>query len=195
MMRLSPRRGFPVLLSVALFALSGCLNLQPSPDPGRYYTLAPVVADAQPAVSLRVRVTQIPFYLQTKRLAVREGEFEIQYRDYERWTGPLEEMIERRVAARLADSAPEALDGSLLRLRILQLEGSRDGHVRFVGEWELRAPSGGETIAGGRFAEERPWQVADVESLVSLQGALLDAFGDALIAELAERETAHNSAL
>jgi hypothetical protein len=47
-------------------SLSGCLNLDPKPDPARYYTLAPIDFVKSPSGRLEVEVSQLPYYAKTK---------------------------------------------------------------------------------------------------------------------------------
>ncbi len=193
-MRTGSGVGRVFLIGLLLMILNGCLGLDPSPDPTRYYTLAPTITSGDPVVNLRVRVTELPYYLQTKRIALRKGDFEVSYRHYERWTGPLEEMLERRIAGRLRASASAHLEGSVVLLRIRHLEGTTSGQVRLVADWDIRIAEDLAPAFQGGFAEVRAWpEPFRADELVSIQGALLDALAESILASASSSTAADSS--
>ena len=88
--------------------LTGCVDLRPKGDPSRIFVLTTLPEPAAgegngmpPGVTVGIRAVRLPAYLQQDRVAVRRGENEIVYSDYDRWAEPLERGLMRTFAANL----------------------------------------------------------------------------------------------
>lgn len=156
-----------LLASVA--AALACLTLascsipipQAEADPTRYYVLSTGTArgPAAPAnaPTIRLRPIELASYLQGRALIVRRGENEIAFREFARWSEPLEQGIARvlreellaRGAAGAVVTTARGAGGRTpdleLGVRILSFEGGAEGAVIMRAVWELMR--GGESPA------------------------------------------------
>jgi uncharacterized lipoprotein YmbA len=185
--RFRPFRSTAVLGLLALF-LGGCVNLEPQPDPTRFFTLQPRVLVAVPSRLVTVEVSQIPDYAQTRRIPYRRSGHEIAYFPFGRWTGPLEVMLAERIRERLEPWAASAGAGSWrVGVKVLVCEGSEAGEALFGADYALSQRDSLEPLREGRFLDSVSW---DPESgcgpLVERLGVMIDAFADRMAAELAE---------
>lgn len=170
-------------------AFSGCLNLKPVADTGRYFLLtplsgAPSALCARPAVGIG-RV-EIPDYLRSKGIALRKSTNEIQYSDTLRWAEPLDKGIQRVIGANLS-SLLGATNVSLSLWRrsdvqvevyvaVLRLESDEHGQAVLEARWRvtrpgadivLRAETSRITRQGPSFAENPDGATATLSQAIA----------------------------
>lgn len=154
--------------TLGLLCLAACSIPIPQAenDPTRFYVLsttaAPAPAAGAPAVHLRP--VELASYLRSRPIIVRQGNNEIQFREFARWGESLELGIGRVLREELlARGAVSAVGVTGLRasavkydheltVRILAFEGTADGGVNFRAGWELATtgPSAA-TVARGDY--------------------------------------------
>ena len=90
------RNAFFLLLTALPFSalcLSGCLNLEPKPDPTQFYVLGASSAISQKSMATqtpKVSRIELPKYLQRNEIAIRKSDHEIEFMTFNRWAEPLE---------------------------------------------------------------------------------------------------------
>lgn len=146
--------------------LGACALPQPQADLTRYYLLGATGATgatgAGRACTVGLREVAVPAYLQPKSFAIRTGPNEIKYLDFTCWGEPLDLGITRVLAedlrahpriARVIQGPfrPNARRNYDVAVRVTACEGTTAGAVRFAADWQIMAPGGGKTVAGGSF--------------------------------------------
>lgn len=190
------------LLLASVFVVltsTGCLNLEPQPDPTRFYTLA---VDSTPGettrsgpVDLLVRDVELAQYLDNSKLVERVGPSELHYDPFHRWGGALDAMIGDVVVRTLDEALPTlrvsgaafARAPRILDLRILRFEYTREGEVVVSLEWILKhtpEDSGETRIETGRLTRTAARHSADAGEIVAQLTSLLQETINALAAEL-----------
>lgn len=179
---------FAALASLLLSLLvAGCSLPSAQPDPTRYYVLTAPAA-AAPATGdavLGLRSVDTAAYLRTRALIVRQGENEVEFREYARWGEALDAGIARVLRENLlaADAiaqvavVPFSLDQERhydVTVRVLACEGAAGGAVRFRASWELWSTgAGAEVVERGHYeARGLTW---DGRNEASLAAALSQA--------------------
>ncbi len=179
---------FAALASLLLSMLvAGCSLPSAQPDPTRYYLLtAPAVAaPATGDTVLGLRSVDTAAYLRTRALIVRQGEHEVEFREYARWGEALDAGIARVLRENLLASdaiaqvavVPFALDQERdfdVTVRVLACEGEAGGAVRFRAGWELWSTGAGAEVLDRGHHEARglTW---DGRNEASLAAALSQA--------------------
>lgn len=102
------------LAAAALLALvfSGCVDLGPSADPSKFYTLSPIAEAGKPrettpgeerkALSLGIGPIKLPAYLDREGIVTRKSENRIEISEIDRWAEPLREELSRVLSQNLA---------------------------------------------------------------------------------------------
>jgi uncharacterized protein len=198
---------FSLQLSAFSLFFAGCsLWPTPQPDPTRFFVLTRAIAASTPATntgpantatasnaapSLRLRPIELANYLRAKPLLVRRGDHELEFRDYARWSEPLEVGVARVVREELlASGAARTVRVSTLRgdegdydavltVRVLACEGRADGTVVFQANWETASANTGAAVtARGNFqATDLRWDGKDEATLVSALSQAVAALG------------------
>lgn len=165
-----------------VLAFAGCVDLAPQPDPSRFFTLSPPYLPAVPAERVEVQVAGLPYYAKSSRLALRKGDYEVEYFPFARWSGPLDLMLEMRLREHLEPVAAEIDLGSWrIHLEIIACEGNSDGLAAFGADYEIRQVGVVQPVARGRYLERVRWDPASgAEGLVACLGSLIDGFTDRL---------------
>lgn len=92
-------------------SLSGCVNLDPQPDPTRYYTIDPAgpatESAASPTGNVLVVVVTTAGYLEQPSIVERQGGHEIAPLPLHRWAEPLAQALPRAIARRLQGAMPD----------------------------------------------------------------------------------------
>lgn len=187
--------GFWLLASGLCFLPAGCSLPEAKPDAARYYVLPTLAETAVPASStLHVGVfpVQLPDYLHSRSMAVREGSSEVRYHDDERWAETLDAGLTRVLRAKLAASAQvvvypfrsDAPRNCDVRVQVLACEGTADGGVVFSATFEVFAPGAGAGVPHAFTAEPVKWDGRDYAKLAELLGADAAQLGDAIVAAL-----------
>lgn len=190
-----------------LMLLAGCSVIpEAQPDPTRFYVLtekANVAGAVQtPADGLRIglRPVALPAYLDKGALVVRQGEHEVDYRDYARWAEPLAAGIARVLAAQLlSDPAvarvqlhPFPFDQERdcdIAVSIVRCEGvTGDGppRARFAARVEITTTGEEVHVLARRMfvAPDQPWDGTDHAALVQAFSAAVWGLGDEITAAL-----------
>jgi len=185
-----------------LLAMSGCLLPKAQVDPTRYYVLSASAARMQPAAgapALYLRQIDVADYLRARPLVVRQGDHEIEFREYARWGEALDlgigrvlrqELLARGAAGSVLvpglRSAREEYDFNLT-VRVLACEGAADGTVLFRAAWELAGPDPEKTVFGDYRPTELAWDRESEASLVRELSRAVVGLADEIAAALARR--------
>jgi uncharacterized lipoprotein YmbA len=160
---MKPRISVGILLPLCLLLVSAC-NVVPAAqgDFTRYYLLsappppASTVVAAPRGFSLGLRSIDVPEYLRTRSIVVRQGANELKLDEYDRWAEPLEAGITRILRAGLVAAPnvgrvfaqPFPLDGDRdydIAVTVLHCEGVRSGFIRNTAHFSALA----EITTGG----------------------------------------------
>ena len=191
----------------ALFA-GGCNILpQPGPDPTRYFVLtdpAPgekTFTRAEGGLVIGLRTLDLPGYLKSRSMIVRDGANEIAYQDYARWAEPLEVGLGRALRLHLQDAPDvarlyaEPFPFDRMRdydvgVRIVRCEGAVTngrGVARLTAAVEIIDVASNRIVARMWFkAPERAWDGRDFGALARLLSEAATELGDAINQKLAD---------
>ncbi len=195
----------PLLALATLLVFSaGCQIIpEPAADPTRFFVLT--VPDRAPAAvpegSLRLglRAIELPAYLKSRSLVVRNGRNEIAYQDYARWAEPLDDGIARVLRARLVASPavarvyshPFPFDRARdydIGVSVIRCEGTRgpDGDVaRFAAVVEIVESATGNVLSRRAIiVPDLPWDGSDPAALVEALSTAVGRLADDLVARL-----------
>src|SRR5438270_13465999 len=136
-------------LALAAVMLAGC----GASDHSRFYVLTehPAVvalADAAaPTTTIALGAVKLPAALDRPQMAHRLNSDEISYSEYDRWAGPLDDMVRRVLIAdldgRLApgmilvENNPASPAGCTIALDILRFDADTTGLVALTARWEI----------------------------------------------------------
>ncbi len=174
--------------------LAGILAACSSP-PSRFYILSaqPDVAAAMPAGPARTTVAigaiDLPRALDRPQIARRVGPNQLEYAEYERWAGPLDEMIRHVLAADLRSRLPPGAaliddDSSApaevtVAVDITRFDADQAGRVTIEASWQKLGKN--ERAAGG------PGNARLVEPESGSDAAAVAATMSRAVADLADR--------
>lgn len=178
-----------LLLLPLLMGLGGCVNLDPTPDPTRFFTLLPDDWQGDHGHRITVEVSEIPSYARTRRIPLRDGRQEITYLEFARWTGPLDQMLIQRLRDRLDRALGTGGSDTPWRvtLVVLACEGTAGGEAVFGADYSLWRGDDPEPLLTGRALERLSW--VPVSGASGLVDRLCDAI-DAFALELASASAA-----
>ncbi|MEP5764781.1 MAG: PqiC family protein [Halieaceae bacterium] len=183
-----------ILLLGVLTTLVAC-GSTPRSD---YYMLS---ADARGAPgsggpSIGVGPITIPDYLKAREMVLNRSAHKLKLADFDRWAEPLDSGIRRVLAVNLTallntqsvqiypwrrDSVPEFS----VRLAVVQLS-VQNSEARFVGEWSIHQPRGGESISQHITQLSTPMRDSDPESVAAAYSNLLLQLSEKIADTLAE---------
>lgn len=189
-----------ILLAAAL-SLGGCINLDPTPDPTRFYVLGTVTGSesevSNGGVTVGIREIGLPEYLMSSRIALRKGAHQIIYLPFERWGEDVAVSAARALATQL-QAAPgtgrvstfpwgPAVDPDfVVRVEFSHFEGSVDGHVYVSGRWTIIEPARNAVVASQSFSFPGRWDTTDYGDLAQALNASLQRVGQAISDAVAE---------
>lgn len=195
-------------LAAAAVVFTGCNVIPPpAPDPTRYFVLsdaAPTdapIARAADGLIVGLRTLDLPSYLKSRSIIVRNNANEVAYQDYARWAEPLDAGLGRTVRLRLQDAEnvtrvyrepfPFDLDRDYdLAVRIVRCEGAvtkGQGKARLAAAFEIiNVPENRVVVRRFFNAPEAAWDGHDFGALARLLSEAALALGDAIDAELAK---------
>lgn len=140
-----------ILSSLILY--SGCLNLKPSPDITRYYTLsntykAQLTHTEPKGLILGIRKIELPGYLESPRIVTRYNEYELDYSEHHRWVEPIDQIIGHLLqdslkAAQGIDIVsifpwPKALDYDYtIKINLQRFEALENNRALLQAQWTL----------------------------------------------------------
>jgi len=188
-----------VIFLCALLPLTACMNTRPVKDRARFYLIAPSagsVETVQGSPSIGVRDVELPGYLSSSKVAVRQNESQIVYKSFELWSEPLGESATRTLAGRLAarigrdkvDVFPWTngvkRDVELL-VQFDHFEGTSDGRVMVSGRYIL-SPAGGKSAESTVVAFDYigKWKGDDCGTLAKVLGDELDRLAAEILAKV-----------
>jgi|TARA_B110000438_G_C15803700_1_gene646322 uncharacterized lipoprotein YmbA len=167
-----------IAATVAALAFGGCISTDPKADPTRFYTLSPMTLSEGSDIELKVVVSQLPYYLSGRKLAIRASEYEVEYLEFHRWAEPLDVMIERKLENALS---PSGVSGRL-EVIFTRFEAAADGQVVLVAEWLLENDH--TPVAGGTLSTEQVWRGGSPKTkMVESLGSLLEELASAIAEE------------
>ncbi|MGB0578672.1 MAG: PqiC family protein [Limisphaerales bacterium] len=190
----------------AAFALTmvGCVNLDPTPDPTRHFTLAALGANQEhpnvtksPSFALVIEPVTVPFYLKKSNVVLRKNADELLYPDYERWAEPVEKGIGRTVAENLtamfgsrfirtSDQPGQRNDEKRLNINVIEFTTSEKGEAIFIVETKLLPPGGNGILSAARTRLTTPAQsdAVDVQLSVAALSDVIHQYSQQLAAML-----------
>jgi uncharacterized lipoprotein YmbA len=186
-----------VWLLALVLPLSGCLNVKPVVDSTRFFVLSsaagPTVDVPKANFSVGLARIEIPDYLQSRRMAVRQSHSEIQYSENLQWGERLDKGIQRALGASLASViGPGNAVLSVWRrgdvraeiyVSVQRFECDAQGQATLEASWRITSPGAERLLHDGRSKITRPGPplATDPDGAVA---ALSKALGD-LARELA----------
>ena len=200
----SRRRGWArgviawAICGAAILVPAGCSLPQAQADPTRFFVLSTPSGNASGAATdapaIHLRQIDLASYIRSRPLIVRKSDNEVEFREFARWSEPLEqgiarvlreELVSRGAASSVAISGVRAANRPFdyeLGLRVLACEGTAGGDVVFRAAWEL-IPAGGKNapaVARGDFnAQGLKWDGKNETQLVAeLSKAVSSLAGD-----------------
>jgi len=189
-----------VLCCAAAAAMSGCIELKPSPDPTLYFLLdGPSAPSAAPdAAGLRVGLldVRVPGFLRQTPMTVRRGEHELVPVRFHRWAQPFGGMVTQALATALQAQEGVAVvtqqpwSSVLVRERTVQVRiqdfsGRDDGQVVLLADWQVETLDSDPPVFRdnrGRF--EGTWTPSDYPGLVRTMNALVVELAGAIRRDL-----------
>ena len=194
----------PLLLISCFLSMPGCIDLSPQPDSTRFYVLnGPTenVLSGKPGV-LQIGITrvEVPEYLRTPKMVVRQSEFEVVNSESHRWAEDFDRSLGRIVAAHIGarpfvrrvdvvpwDEAPE--HDFRIALRFDRFEGDAAGNVRLRAKWTISEAPTDRPIRTGHSAVSGKWDGRDYAALAeALSDVLAGMSGDISVALLQASE-------
>ena len=176
----------------ATLLLGGCINLDPVPDPTRYYVLGTAHASRGELLTeglrIGIREVSLPKYLESSRIALRRGTNEIIYLPFERWGEDMGVSAGRSLASTLERQAgtryvsifpwPTVIEHDyVLRVQFAHFEGTKDGDVIVSGRWILIDPGRNRVATTRSFDLGGKWDGSDYSQLAGMLSDSLELLG------------------
>ncbi len=192
-------------LAASLASLfTGCQIIpEPAPDPTRFFVLTGPGLPSSPGapegtLRLGLRTVELPAYLKSRSLVVRNGRNEVVYEDFARWAEPLEAGIARVLRARL--TATEAVGRVYahpfpfdrerdydISVTVIRCEGTREtpeAVARFAAVVEIVEAKHGNVVSRRVvIAPDLPWN-GDYAGLVEALSESVGHLANEVVAQL-----------
>jgi uncharacterized lipoprotein YmbA len=200
-MILTPRIQKHCLVLLGPLLLSGCLGLDPKPDPSRYFDLGggttrPERVEADCTRQVLVGPVTLAGHLDDTKIARRVGENEIRYADWEFWAEPLVRALPRELGRSLERVMPDTCvsdyrmaspsEASVqLELVISRFEMTDDAEVLVDAGWRVfrsGESEGRQTTI--RFSKAIDGDSSDVSAGVQAMNLALDDLAAAIAKDL-----------
>ena len=176
-----------VLIALTALILVGCGASEHS----RFYVLtedlaaATHVATMSPAMTIALGAVQLPAALDRPQMARRLNSDEISYAEYDRWAGPLDEMVRRVLIAdldgRLApgmvliENNPASPASRTIAVDILRFDADAAGLVTLKARWEVLGRAGSPVGIPHDAMIVKPGSGRDAEAVAAtMSGAVAD---------------------
>lgn len=178
----SNRKLTPVFfpLAILLLVAGGCIDLAPQHDPTRIFVLTGNPSNL-PALSkggavVRVSPIQLPAYLSSPKMAIRQGGQEIVYSEFNRWG----EGLDRAIGQILSESIlanPQVSQVALVpahenlsydytvTVNLIRFEGENANAAVLEARWKIIDSESGEIAGSGTTSARRPWDGKDYAAL------------------------------
>jgi uncharacterized lipoprotein YmbA len=144
----------PIALPLAAVMLAGC----GASDHSRFYVLtenpaaATRAAGTSPATTIALGAIQLPAALDRPQMARRLNSAEISYSEYDRWAGPLDDMVRRVLIADLGgrlgaeviliENNPTSPASLTIAVNVLRFDADATGLVTLNARWETLERTG-----------------------------------------------------
>lgn len=176
------------LLLVVL--LSGCASQPIEPT---YYLLRSGQAQSsgalQPSTQYSLGTVEIAPYLDQPGLVMETSAGEMRPASHHLWAEPIFDGVRNFLATEIAQAKGQELlptklnsNTTAVNVRIDQLHGTRDGHVRMVAYWWLVRDN--KVLALNRFSESQTQTASGYHALVEAEKALLAQLAQRIAASL-----------
>jgi uncharacterized protein len=165
------------MLAVLAASLAAC-----SSPPSRYYVLsAQSEATADPAgvvsTTVAIGAIKLPGALDRPQIARRVGPNQFEYAEYERWAGPLDEMIRRVLTADLRPRLPPGdvlIDNDsaspaklTIEIDVLRFDADKSGQVTLEASWEQLGRNGAVVGVPGNARIVEPGSGSDAAAVAA----------------------------
>ncbi len=178
-------------LSLITLSIAGCGESQHS----RFYVLtespvsAPRPGPARSSTTVAVGEVKLPPELDRPQMARRTMSDEISYAEFERWAGPLDQMVRRVLIADLDGRLPSGTAliesdtantaGLAVSVDIIRFDADATGRVQLNARWELLGRSGHLAGAPRNASIVQPGSGADAAAIAaSMSRAVADLAGE-----------------
>lgn len=195
---------FMALAAAAALFSTGCQVIpEPAADPTRFYVLTgpgfPSVNTPEGTLRLGLRAVELPAYLRSRSLVIRNGRNEIVYEDYARWAEPLDAGIARALRARLTVSPsvvrvyshPFPFDRARdydISVSVIRCEGVREAGAavaRFSAVVEISDVASGDVVSRRTIVTpDIAWDGQDYAALVEALSSAVGRLADEVVSQL-----------
>lgn len=174
-----------VALPLAVVMLAGC----GASDHSRFYVLTENSAAStrttaiSPATTIALGAVQLPAALDRPQMARRLNSDEISYAEYDRWAGPLDEMVRRVLIAdldgrlgpgmTLIENNPMSPANRTIALNILRFDADAAGLVTLKARWEVLGRAGSLAGAPRNTMIVKPGSGRDAEAVAATMSRAL----------------------
>jgi hypothetical protein len=168
-----------VRIVLTALILAGC----GASDHSRFYVLTenPAVvaraAEAQPMRTIALGAIQLPAALDRPQMARRLNSDEISYSEYDRWAGPLDDMMRRVLIAdldgrlpsgvALIENNPTSPANLTIAVNVLRFDADAAGRVTLNGRWEVLGRTGSLVGAPRDVTIVKPGSGRDAEAVAA----------------------------
>jgi len=187
-------REFVFAIVLASFVmLTGCVNLEPAPDPTRHFRLSSLATGTTPApqketLAVVILPVNVPDYLKRSNIVLRKNQEELVFSEFDRWAEPVENGIARVLAENLTSlfnsrfvrtmDQPGKREGELqLQVNVVEFTATPVGEAELIVESKLFAANGKDILWASRTKLSQP-SIADpvdtADSVSALSRALRD---------------------
>lgn len=183
---------FAVITACCLVLGVGCVNLEPPPDPTRYFLMnGPDWADTEGGFAVKVESVRLEPYLTTHSMVVRSGENEILFSDVHRWAEPLDDNIKTVLNGYLAVSPIGTVSNRLrssarlfVRVDVHRFEGHLPDRASLSASWTVEDASGQVLLRRRSVHTVSGWGGADYDQLAKLLETTVSMLADEIVSAL-----------
>ncbi len=180
--------------------LSGCINLDPQPDPTRFFVLSSESEGStkkikvnDKVISIGLQNIELPKYLDSSKIVVRKNNNEITYSEFNRWSESLDISFNRVISSKL-DNLLETKQVEIfpwsgnfkhdyfIKIKVSQFEGDSNGNIILIADWNIYKKSKSNMVKNGStFYRKKSWDGSDISQLVKQMNIALNQLGDEIV--------------
>ena len=184
-----------MILTLPLFALTGCLNLGKSQTPPAVFYQLNSLADSNPpgqadtrdqSVAVGVGPINFPEYLNRPQMVIRNSQNELELDEFHRWAEPLK----RNFSSVLAENLSILLSTDRIVIfpysrffetdyrivmRVIRFDGNPGDSASLVARWSVLGDKGRDVLIVKKTSLDQPTGKDDIEALVSVQSRMVEA--------------------
>jgi uncharacterized lipoprotein YmbA len=194
MQLMHPMKRIVISFGLAFLSVSGCMNLSPTPDASRFFTLIPLPqsepfqarsTDKTNALLVGIAPIRFPGYLDREQIVTRAAQNRLVILENDRWAEPLEENFGRVLAQNLGMLLGTRVirypwQQSLrptcqIEMEVLRFEPSADQQVELLAHWAVIDHSNKTRLV---FKETRVARRTTTKSMEASVAALSESLGD-----------------